>query len=139
MKKGEMKMRIKQWLIFLVIGIILFAVGASVLVGGFIAIGNAAEAEAIIIDISDSGEKTAYVSYHYEGNTYHNVKTGFYSSDMRVGDKLKIYVNKTEPAEIVNTLFFFIFGGVFAFIGLVFIIVGIALKKSGALPMTDLS
>ena len=125
----------KQWLVFLILGVILFTVGASVLVSGFIALGNAEETEATIISVSTSGEKTAYVSYHYGGNTYHNVRTGFYSSDMREGGKLKIYVNKDEPAEIVNTLFFFIFGGVFAFVGFVFIIVGVVTKKNGMLQM----
>lgn len=131
----RMKITVNQWLVFLILGAILFTVGACVLSCGFIAMGNAAETEATIIDVSHSGEKTAYVSYHYEGHTYHNVRTGFYSSDMKPGGKLKIYVNKEEPAEIVNTFFFFIFGGVFTFIGLVFIVVSIVLRKRGSLPM----
>ena len=127
----RMKITVNQWLVFLILGVILFTVGACVLSCGFIAMGNADETEATIIDVSHSGEKTAYVSYHYEGHTYHNVRTGFYSSDMKIGGKLKIYVNKEEPSEIVNTFFYFIFGGVFAFVGLVFIIVGIFVKKRG--------
>lgn len=110
--------------IFAIVGIIALLIGLVTLIIGLFSVMNSAETEAVITDISRSGRKTAYVSYTYEAVEYQDIPTGFYSSTMNVGDVITIQVDKASPDSIVNTYFFFIFGGVFAFIGVIFLIVG---------------
>lgn len=124
-----MKMRFRKSMLFLVVGVIMLLVGAIVLTIGFISVANSEEIEAVIVSVSDSGNKTAYVSYHYGDNTYHNVATGYYNSNMKTGDRLFVNVFRDNPGVIANTYFFFIFGGVWAGIGLIFAVVGLILKK----------
>lgn len=121
-------MRFRKSALFFITGIVMLLVGAIVLTVGFISVANSEETEATIISVSDSGEKTAYVSYHYDGNTYHNVKTGYYNSNMKIGDRIVINVDKNDPGKIINTYFFFIFGGVWSGIGVIFAVVGFVLK-----------
>ena len=122
-------MRFRKSTLFFIIGIVMLLVGAIVLSVGFISVANSEETEAVIVDLSADGEKTAYVSYNYDGETYNNVKTGFYSSNMKCGEKLTVYVDKNNPERIVNTYFFYIFGGVWSGIGVIFAVVGFVLKK----------
>ena len=117
-------------MLFLVVGVVMLLVGAIVLAIGFISVANSEETEAVIVSVSDSGNKTAYVSYNYGDNVYHYVATGYYNSNMKSGDRLIVNVDKNAPGVIVNTYFFFIFGGVWAGIGLIFTAVSLILKKS---------
>ena len=110
--------------IFAIVGIIALLIGLATLIIGLFSVMHSAEVEAVITDVSRSGRKTAYVSYTYEAKEYEDIPTGFYSSTMEVGDMITIQVDKASPDSIVNTYFFFIFGGVFAFIGVIFLIVG---------------
>ena len=110
--------------IFAIVGIIALLIGLATLIIGLFSVMHSVEVEAVISDVSRSGRKTAYVSYTYEAKEYEDIPTGFYSSTMEVGDMITIQVDKASPDSIVNTYFFFIFGGVFAFIGVIFLIVG---------------
>ena len=116
-------------MLFWVVGIVMLLVGAIVLTIGFISVANSEETEAVIVSVSHSGNKTAYVSYHYGDNVYHNVATGFYNSKMKSGDRLIVNVFRDNPGVIVNTYFFFIFGGVWSGIGVIFTVVGFVLKN----------
>lgn len=122
-------MKFRKSTLFLIVGVVMLLVGAIVLTIGFISVANSEETEAVIVSVSDSGNKTAYVSYHYGDNVYHNVATGYYNSNMKSGDRLIVNVDKSDPGVIVNTYFFFIFGGVWAGIGLIFTAVSLILKK----------
>lgn len=110
--------------IFAIVGVIALLIGLATLIIGLFSVMHSVEVEAVITDVSRSGRKTAYVSYTYEAREYEDIPTGFYSSTMEVGDVITIQVDKASPDSIVNTYFFFIFGGVFAFIGVIFLIVG---------------
>lgn len=87
---------------------IIFAIVGSifVIIGGFLVIKtmafkmNAEEVMALITDIDSYAEEVA-VQYEFEGYMF-NITLDTYSSSMREGKWIPIYVNKDEPMEVVE-------------------------------------
>lgn len=87
---------------------IIFAIVGSifVIIGGFLVIKtmafkmNAEEVMALITDIDSYDEEVA-VQYEFEGYMF-NITLDTYSSSMREGKWIPIYVNKDEPMEVVE-------------------------------------
>lgn len=127
-----MKNMKKFFLIFLVVGIALFIGG-----GVFYAINrsfykDAEKTKAIITDIqrvaSGSSNKTShevYVAYVANDMEIFDVKLGYYTSGMKVGDVIDVYYNPANPYRVKSksgdTIVIIIMGG----IGLVFSAIGI--------------
>lgn len=45
-----------------------------------------------------------YIDYRHKGMDYIHVKSGFYNSTYKVGDKIIIYVNPENPKEFIQKL-----------------------------------
>lgn len=77
------------------------------------------ETESEIISIERYGDDNneVMISYVYENMTY-TAKSSFYSSSMRIGDYITIYIDPTNPAKIyqVDRFFYTFFPGIFAFV-----------------------
>ena len=79
------------------------------------------EAIATIVNISGMYDNhKAFITYTIEGNEY-IVELNYYSNSMRVGDKVKIYVNSQNPQNYIYV------GNAPIFIGALFIVIGIAM------------
>lgn len=94
-------------ILFAVIGSIFFSIGAFLVISTVTFKVNAEEVMALITDMipyEDSEGDTSYeveVEYEYEGFTFSAV-LDTYSSGMREGKWIPIYVNKDEPMEVVE-------------------------------------
>lgn len=80
---------------------------------------------AVITEIYEDDEGgDVYVDYEYGGTECHNKRLGYYSSSMRVGDFVDIYVDPSNPdyfkakgQRTVLLIVFYAIGGVFFLIG----------------------
>lgn len=115
-------------LIFGIIGFVFLVIGGSFLVADHNAQQHYHTADAQITDIESyqgsDGERRhhIWVSYTVEGTAYESLLS-YYSSSMRVGQRLEIRYNPEDPYEVQvpeSALFGWIFGGV----GLLFFLLG---------------
>ena len=121
-------------IIFLGIGIVLMSVGV-IWIGYVINFANNAdEVEALITELtryktynSDDEveyEYDIYVEYVYEGYK-HEIELDTYSSDMREGRTVTLWVNRDDPRDVLVKNADFLFGLIPFGIGLAFALVGI--------------
>ena len=84
----------------------------------------------------DDYEHTVFVDYSYDGKEYKNCEYGNYSSSMKEGDKVVIYLNPDDPAEFRSddsgNFVFVIIGIVIIAIGVIGIGYNIYQKKRSA-------
>ncbi len=123
--------------IFLIVGTVLLAAGIVWLshVRRFTA--NADVIDAVITDIERYRESDGdwhsrvYVSYEYRGNSYRDVPISQYSSMMRVGKELKLYIDPDSPYDVSYTKLTYLGPGLFAGLGALFAVVGGVLCAGG--------
>ncbi len=130
----------------IIIGTVFIFMGAMFSVIGYVVsntmnrtIPNQVETEGIISNITEYDEDSdAYVTFVDETGKVYNVKSNFYSSTMRRGDKIKVYYNSKNPLDFrvdsgdMFKLFRYIFlgiGGIFVLLGLMLIVKHIKNKK----------
>ncbi len=87
-------------IIFVIVGSIFVIIGGFLVVKTMAFKLNADEVMALITDISSYDEEVD-VQYEYEGYVF-NVTLDTYSSSMREGKMIPIYVNKDEPMEVLE-------------------------------------
>lgn len=51
-------------------------------------------------DSDGDTDHTVYVSYEYEGELYPNVRLNYYTSSMRIGKSVDVYINPDSPAKL---------------------------------------
>jgi hypothetical protein len=105
MNKGKKKATGNfYFLIFAVVGILLFAFMLIQLINNVNFRKNAIETTATISRItssSDDTDHTAYIEYQVNGRTY-NDRLSYYSSGLYEGKKIKIYYDPDNPSQIVD-------------------------------------
>ena len=138
-----------------IVAIVFIFVGVCMGIGAFVAkytmnnfMENAEEVDAVISDIYrdheayehsssvGSDNSTAYVTYRYDGKKYRDIPISYYSSSMRIGDDITVYVDPDDP-EVAKTregfslvfIVFLILGGVFTGVGVTMICVSASTKR----------
>ncbi len=129
-------------IIFSVIGTVFLVAGIAVLISYNTFIDNAVQTEAEITRIeSDSYKRNGkthndydvWVEYEADGEIYEE-ELNYYSSGMYEGKKINIYYEPDNPSEIITSqkLFeaiFMMIGGIFAILGIIFIIINIKASR----------
>ena len=84
-------------------------------------------------------EHTVFISYEFDGNSYENVRLSYYTSSMRIGNKVTIYCDPLNPSEFrakyglnVVGIVLYVIGGILALGGLVIIICSFTGKSKKA-------
>ncbi|MBQ4067659.1 MAG: DUF3592 domain-containing protein [Lachnospiraceae bacterium] len=145
-----------NWITLIVgLGFMLFATG--LILGGYFInkshsdfMDTAVETEATIVDIKEEveydrldeeydTEHTVFISYEFDGNSYENVRLSYYTSSMRIGNKVTIYCDPLNPSEFrlkyglnVVGIILYVVGGVLALGGFIIIICSFAGKSKRA-------
>ena len=130
-----MKIKYLISFIFLFIGILFLAIGIFVPKSMNKKVENAVETKGTIVEIYD---EDVYVSFETRTGEEYRIKSNYYSSDMRIGDKVKIYYNELNPrdakVDIANIsmllqIIFLSIGGLLLFLSVILTILSI--KGSG--------
>lgn len=114
---------------FSLIGIPFLLFGIGCIVYGQSSGRNYTEVEAVITDFdkyrdSDGDTHRSFVvSYEYEGESFADKNLNYYSSGYGVGDTISIQVNKENPSQVRVKGFWLMFGGVFALVAVIFVII----------------
>ncbi len=124
----------KKWgvLFFLVVGLICIGISAVMYASEKeyekYAVKLTGEITDVYSYIDHDGEvrSGAYVTYSYNDVIYEDVKLNYYSSNMKEGKEIELFVNKYSPRDIKTANEGMIFSGIPLLIGVVFILVGIA-------------
>lgn len=122
-------------------GLILLLTGIACIVIGIVVFNKTNEfkkhadpvtAVVTAVEVTGSGDDTdhtAYVSYEYKGEKYENIRLSEYSSKMKKGAKIQLYVDRKNPskAKSVGTnktmsIIFMALGGFVTLIGVVTVI-----------------
>ncbi len=94
------------------------------------------EVDAVIAYVNSHGEEggVAFVDYYYMGEEYKGVELDSYSSSMRVGDEIVVYISPKNPTEAIDknttSMLRLLMGGIFGGIGGLFLIIGIVFIMS---------
>lgn len=128
MKRKESTITLFFW-IFGILGIVLLAVGVSLLISGIKFGKSAVETQAVITDIQTyrSGDDTrhsVWVEYEYDGKVYKDVQLNEYSSGMRRGKKITILVDPENPERVSTKFGTVLAGGLLILMGVIFFCVG---------------
>lgn len=116
--------------IFLIIGIIMVIVGATIFVWFINVKNNSIETKAVITDVdryysSSGGNRRAaiYIQYFVEGKEYNTV-VHYYVSGMQRDDEITVYCDKNNPKK-VYTNGIIIAPSIISLLGIVFFLVGL--------------
>ena len=119
-------------------GIILTALGLIFMIAGLfvLAIGiknttSNIEVDAVITRV-DKFYEDVYVDYEVDGELYTDMKLNSYSSSMREGDHVEIFVDPEKPYDIKAGNEMLIIGGVFSGVGFIITVVGVILLFKSA-------
>ena len=82
--------------IFIFIGTLFLLIGIFVPKSMNKKVENAIETRGTIIEIYD---EDVYVSFESRTGEEYKIKSNYYSSDMRIGDKVKVYYNELNPND----------------------------------------
>lgn len=94
------------------------------------------EVDAVIAYIDTYGDEggTVFVDYYYMGEEYKGIELDSYSSSMRVGDEIVVFISPKNPTEAIDknttSMVRILMGGIFGGIGGIFVIIGIAFIMS---------
>jgi len=71
--------------------------------------------------------REVFVDYEYDGVSYSNVALNYYTSSMRIGDKINIKIDPMHPEKPIAFKAQYIIGGVFSIIGIIFTIISLVI------------
>lgn len=125
-------------LIFIVMGALFTLIGIGAAIGGFVsanALGKNREGTATVVDVVSRKERRkrgpcrvvySPVYEYYDGGEYKKYKSRLSSTyEVKVGTEAALYISDGgEVREKGASAFMFIFGAVFAFVGIIFIAAG---------------
>lgn len=104
MKKKNKTITILIW-VFTIIGALMFSAGIAMIIHGKNVEENWDTATATVCRIDSEEDSdgdidyTVYVDYTYGGQTFYGKRLNSYSSSMRIGNSVPIYVNPENPSE----------------------------------------
>ena len=111
------------YILFAIVGSIFAIIGSLLVVKTITFKFNAEEVMALITDI-DSYDEVVKVQYEYEGFAF-DVTLDTYSSGMREGEWIPVYVNRDDPTEVVEPGTYLGMGIGFAGLGLIAVLVSV--------------